>query len=160
MIVVMEALDGGLFDGSVHPCDLSISPGMLHFSEPMLDAVIVADPVEDVLEGGPIRGAVGEPDTIVGQDRVNGVRHRHDEIAQELGRVHLASFGIEFCECEFGRSINRHKQIELTLGGLHLRNVDVEIADRIAFELLLRQLVAFHIWQARNAVALQASMQR
>jgi hypothetical protein len=55
------------------------------------------------------------------------------------------SFVVELSESELGRSINRHKQIELALSGLHLGNIDVEIADRIAFELLFRLFVALHI---------------
>lgn len=30
MIVVVEALDGGFLDGSVHPLDLAVGPGVLH----------------------------------------------------------------------------------------------------------------------------------
>ena len=47
-----------------------------------------------------------------------------------------------------------------TFGGLDLGNVDVEVADRIALELLLSGLVAFDLGQAGDPVALQATMQR
>lgn len=42
---------GGLLDGAVHPLDLTIGPRMLHLGQPVLDAVLAADAVEDVLEG-------------------------------------------------------------------------------------------------------------
>lgn len=51
VIVVVEALDGGFLDGPVPQLDLSVSAGVLHLGQAMLDAVIAADPVEDVLEG-------------------------------------------------------------------------------------------------------------
>jgi hypothetical protein len=45
--------------------------------------------------------------------------------------------------------------VRLTLG-----NIDMEIANRIAFELLLRLFVAPNLRQPRHAEALKASMQR
>lgn len=42
MIVIMEALDGRVLDGSVHALDLPIGPWVLHLGQPMLDAVPVA----------------------------------------------------------------------------------------------------------------------
>lgn len=147
MIVVVEALDGRLLDRSVHPFDLSVGPGMLHLGQAMLDAVIVADPIEDVLEGISITSSVGELNAIVGQNGVNGVGHCRDQIAQELSGIHLAGFGVEFRERELGCSVNCDKEIELALSRLHLVNIDVEVSDRIAFELLLRLLVASDLRQ-------------
>jgi len=50
--------------------------------------------------------------------------------------------------------------VQLALFGAHLGNVNVEIADRVALELVLRRLVAIDIRQAADAVTLQATMQR
>ena len=50
-------------------------------------------------------------------------------------------------------------EVKLPFGGLHFGDVDVEVADRVALELLLGRLVAFDIRQAADAVALQAAMQ-
>jgi hypothetical protein len=60
-------------------------PGMLYLREAMLDAVVIADPVEDVLEGISITGPISELNAIIGQDGMNGVGHGRDQIAQELG---------------------------------------------------------------------------
>jgi hypothetical protein len=49
--------------------------------------------------------------------------------------------------------------VELALFGAHLSDIDVEEADRIGLELLLRRPVAFDIRQAADAVALQAAVQ-
>jgi hypothetical protein len=40
VVVAVETLDGGLLGGAVHPLDLTIRPRMLHFGEPVLDAVV------------------------------------------------------------------------------------------------------------------------
>src|SRR5208283_4055617 len=66
----------------------------------------------------------------------------------------------ELHESEFARAINGDIEIKLTLGGLHLGNIDVEVADRIGLELLLVGPVALHLWQPRNAMTLQAAVQR
>lgn len=47
--VVVVALDRRLLDRAVHPLDLSVGPRMVHLGKPMLDVVLVADAVEDVL---------------------------------------------------------------------------------------------------------------
>lgn len=49
--VVMEMLDGCVLDGSVHALDLSVGPRMIDLGEPVLDTVLVTDPIEDVVEG-------------------------------------------------------------------------------------------------------------
>jgi len=173
VVIVVEALDGGILDGPVHALDLSVGPWMLNPGEPVLDAVLVADPVEDVVESVFVAGLIGELDAVVGQHRMDGVGSGCDEIAQELGCIHLAGFGIELSESEPGRAVNRYKEIQLAFGRLHLGNVDVEVADRVGLErssendsldrflilLNLRLLVTLDIGQAADAMALQAAMQ-
>src|SRR5215217_7180729 len=45
---VVEGLDGGLLDGAVHPLRLTIGPRVVGLGQPVLDAVLAADAVEDV----------------------------------------------------------------------------------------------------------------
>ena len=45
----MKRPRGHLLDGSIHPLDLPIGPGMVGFGEAMLDAVLKADTVELVV---------------------------------------------------------------------------------------------------------------
>ena len=59
-------------------------------------------------------------------------------------------------EGEFGGAVNGHEEVEFAFGGLHVRDVDVEVADRVAPELLLRRLVTL-IRQARDVVTLWAA---
>lgn len=70
--VVMIALDGRLLDGAVHSFDLAVGPGVLELGQAMPDAMLVADPIEDVVEGIFVASLVGELDTVVGQHRVDG----------------------------------------------------------------------------------------
>ena len=46
--VGVVALDGCVLDGGVHSLDLTIGPGMDDPGQPVLDAVLGADAVEDV----------------------------------------------------------------------------------------------------------------
>ena len=91
MAVVVIAFDGCFFDGSVHPFDLAIGPGLFDFGEPVLDVVLVADPVKDMFKRAGVVSHVGELDSVVGQDRVNAIGHSSHEIAQKLGCNHLTS---------------------------------------------------------------------
>lgn len=68
---------------------MSIRPGMLVPGEPVLDAVFVAEPIEDVVESVFVAGLIGELNTVVGQHRMDGVGNGCDEIARELGCIHL-----------------------------------------------------------------------
>jgi hypothetical protein len=36
---VIEALDGGFLDGSIHSLDLTVGPGVFRFGQPMIDIV-------------------------------------------------------------------------------------------------------------------------
>jgi hypothetical protein len=56
--------------------------------------------------------------------------------------------------------VYRHEEIQLAFLGADFRDVDMEVADRIDFECFLAGLVAFHLRQSGNAVALAATMQR
>lgn len=75
------------------------------------------------------------------------VENHRDEIAQELGRDHFSRLSMEFGIGDRGCPVDRHEQAQLAFGCLHLGEVDVEEADRVGFELLLRRLVTFHIGQ-------------
>ncbi len=46
MAFVVEAFDGGFFDGAVHPLDLSVGPGVVRLGEAMLEVVCLAAHVE------------------------------------------------------------------------------------------------------------------
>jgi hypothetical protein len=73
MGVIMEAFDGRFLDGSVHPLDLSVGPGVVRSGEPMLDVVGFTDHVEAHLArpcGVAVAGLIGELDAIIGQDRI------------------------------------------------------------------------------------------
>src|SRR6185437_10386921 len=46
--LVVVALDRGLFEGPVHPLDLSVRPRVIRFGYPMLDAMALTTAVEGV----------------------------------------------------------------------------------------------------------------
>lgn len=160
MIVIVEALNGSFFDGPIHSLNLSVSPRMLNFGEAMFNVMLIAGATKNVIASVPIAGTVRKLDAVIGQYRMEGVWHCLDQIAQELGRNHLAGLGMELGKSELGGSVNGHKQIQLAFGCLHLGNVDVKVADWVALELLLGRLVALNLWQSRDAMTLQTSMQR
>ena len=73
--------------------------------------------------------------------------------------AHLAGLGMEFGEGELGGAVDGNEEVELAFGRLHLGDVEMEVADRIALELLLARLVAVNLGQAGDAVTLKAAMQ-
>jgi hypothetical protein len=67
---------------------------------------------------------------------------------------------MQFHEGKLRGPVDGHEHMQLALFGPHLGDIDVEVADRVALELLLCRPVALDIGQTTNAMALQAAMQR
>jgi len=86
MTVIVVTLDRGLLDGTVHPFDLTVGPGMLGLGQSVLNRQFAASAGKDVLKGVLILLPIGELDAVVGQYRMNGVRQCLGKPTQELGR--------------------------------------------------------------------------
>src|SRR5206468_8699574 len=81
--VIVIAVDGRLFDRTVHPLDLPIGPWVMGLGQAMLDTVGSADLVEavDPVTSRPpiaIFWQVGKLDTVIGQHRMQSVRYGRD----------------------------------------------------------------------------------
>ena len=136
---------------------------MIRLGEPVLDAVCVADHVEAHLArlgGVAVAGLLGELDAIVVQDGVDAVRHGFQQVFEELPRCPPVGFVEQLSDRKLAGAVNADEQVELAFGSLHLGDIDVEEADRIALEALSLRLVALDVWQAGDAVPLQATVQR
>lgn len=88
--VIMIAFDGGLLDGAVHAFDLAIRPRVFNLGQAVLDAILTADTVEDVVCGIDMALMIGELDAVIGQYGMDGIGEACDQVAQELCRRHLA----------------------------------------------------------------------
>ena len=80
VVVVMITLNSCLFDGSIHAFHLAIGPGMLDIGKPVLNAVLIADPVKDVLESEALPLLIGKLNTVVCQHDMNGIGNGCNEI--------------------------------------------------------------------------------
>ena len=88
------------------------------------------------------------------------VGHGFKHMLKELpGRLSISCRN-ELSDGELGSAVDTDEEKELALGRLHLRDVDVEEPDGVALELLPLGLVARDIRKTRDAVPLQAAMQR
>jgi hypothetical protein len=97
---------------------------------------------------------------IVGEHGVDLVRHRGSESAKEVAGYSPGGLLVQLDEGELGRAINRDQEVEAPFLGTDLGDVDVEIAKRVALELALVGRVALDRRQLRDAVPLQAAVQR
>lgn len=173
VVVVVEAFYRRVLDGSVHPLDLTICPWVARFGQTVLDVEISASHLERmatkghvvtahdlyIFRGPAITGWIGEVGPVVSQYGVdfvgNGLRQRPEEVTGNASGCLLNKLG----KGELGSPVDGYEEIEPAFSRMHLGNVDVKIADRIALELLLWLLVASDLRQPRNTVALKASMQ-
>ena len=186
VVVVVEPLDGGVRDRAVHAFDPAVCPRGVRFGRAVLDAQGRTVVFEGVRPDGFALGeglgnqvccrstgtgcgemgaaAIGlEPmahQRRLGQDDVDPVRHGFNKMPEEITRGFAKRFAMKLDEGEFARPINGNEQMEPAFRRLRFGNIDVEKADGIALERLLRGPIAFDIRKPRNSVALKAPMQR
>ena len=96
VVFVVVAFDGGLFDGAVHALDLTVGPRVRDLCQTMLDPVFIANTVKDVPTGRFVHFTVGELNAVIGEDGVDLVGQRLDNIAKETGCNHLPGFLVQF----------------------------------------------------------------
>jgi hypothetical protein len=131
---IVEGLDGGLLDSSVHPLGLAIGPRMVGLGQLVLDAVLAADTVEDVahpLCGGSIAvlWQIGEGHAVVGQHSMDGIGEGGHDLVEEGGAVHLGR-GIQKGDVgELRDPVDGEEHEELSLGQAQFADVDMDVAD-------------------------------
>ena len=85
--------------------------------------------------------------SVIGKDRVDLVRDGLNQPTQEVCGVAPGDRLAEFDKGELRGPVDGDKEIELALGGSNLRDVAMEIADRIGLELPLGRGLAFDLGQ-------------
>jgi hypothetical protein len=83
-----------------------------------------------------------------------------DQPEQELSGDGGGGLLMQLDEGELRGAVDGDEHVQLALFSPHLGDIDVEVADRVALERLLRGPVAFNIGQPADAMALQAAVQR
>ncbi len=109
--VVLEALDGGILDGSVRAPGLTVGPRMVGLCQAMLDTVFPAGSIEQVTPEADrwtiaVPGNASKLDAVVGQHCVDPVGDGFDEFIQKgCGRFDVCALH-QFGECEPGCPVN------------------------------------------------------
>ena len=163
MIFVVVPFDGGVFDCAVHPLDLAVGPRMVGFGQPVLNPVGIADHVETHrprIDCVPVSGQLGELDAIVGEYRVDPIRDRIKQELQELPSCTPVRLINELRDGELACSVYAYKEIKLSFCGLHLGNIQMKVANGVSLETLSLRFVTLDVRQPRDAMPLQAPMQR
>ena len=138
---VVEAFDGRFFDGSVHAFDLAVGPGMFRLGQAMIDVGFGAGELEGMgaeefsaLEGKldlrSSRAAIagrGEMHSVVGEYRVDLVRHYFDEGLEEVRSNSLSGLLLHLDEGELGGPVDGDEEVKLALLGANLGDIDVEV---------------------------------
>ena len=110
VVVVVVAFDGGLFDGAVHALDLTVRPGVRDLCQAMVDPVFIAYTIKDVPTGRFVHFTVGELDAVIGEDGVDIVGQRLDNVAKELRCNHFPGFLVQFHVGELRSAVDCDEQ--------------------------------------------------
>jgi hypothetical protein len=172
MGLVVEPTDGRVLDGPVHPFDLPVGPRVIELREAMLDAMLGAGEVERVgTEGAgsgehlpnfldaPAAMRRREVKSIVREHRVDRVRHPLNQPPQKVRSNPRCGSFVQFGKGELADAIDSDEEIELALVRPDLREVDMNVPQRIGLE-YLPYARAFRVRETADAVALQKVMQR
>ncbi len=84
-----------------------------------------------------LAAGIGKVNSVVGEHRVDFIGNSLDQREEKVSGDSCRGSLMQFDESEFRRAVDRHEHIEFALGGAHLGDVDMEIADRIGVELPL-----------------------
>ena len=132
MPVVVEAFDRAVLNGAVHPLNLAVGSRVIRLGETLLDVVGPTDHVEahlSIESGISVARRINELDAIVGQNRVDLVRHGFEQVFEEfLGRSPVDCLG-ELDDGELARAVGGNEQAGLAFGGLHLRDMLVDYSS-------------------------------
>jgi hypothetical protein len=80
----------------------------------------------------------GEVRAIVGEHRVDLVRHGGDQVSEEISRNAAGGLFVQLDESELRCPVDRHEEVELSLFSSDFGDVNMEIADREALNFRLR----------------------
>ena len=136
---------------------------MVWLREAVLDTVGLADHVKahgPGRDGVVISRLLGELNAVVGENGMDLVGHGFEQVLKEFPGCFSVGLLDELSDRKLAGAVDADEQVELAFGSLHLGNIDVEEPDWIAFEALTFGLVALDVGQTRDAVSLQAPMQR
>ena len=163
MIVIVIPFDGGVLDRAVHPFDLAVGPRVVRLRQSVVYPIGIANHVEAHGPGIgriPVARRLCELDAIIGEDRVDAIRHSPEQVFKERPRGLAIGLLDKLSDGVLAGPINAYEEIELALDSLDLGDIYVEEADRVALELLTFWLVTIHVWQTRYTVPLKAPIQR
>lgn len=170
---VVIASDRRVLDRSIHAFDLAVRPRMARLGQSVCDVELGAGEREgvaeerlstgshllDVLRRPAVAGGIGEVRAIVGEHGVDPVGDCGRESPEEVAGDPACGLLVQLSEGELRGSVDGHEEVEFALLGPDLGDVDMDVAERVAFELALVGLVALHLRQAGDAMALKASME-
>jgi hypothetical protein len=113
----------------------------------------------EVSSGGsiPVLRQVGKGHSVVGKHRVDCIRERFDDFAEEVGAVHFADVIAELDIGKLGDPIDCQEHFELALGLAKL--ADMDVSDRRCGELAPFGGLIWALGPPGNVMAIQAAMQ-
>ena len=131
---------------------------MLDLGEPVVNLVLTADPVKDVLQGVNVPLVMGKLNTIILQNNVEPMGQGCDKVAQKRRNGYPAGLLVQFNQGELGSAVDGNAEMQLAYGRMNFSNINVEVAVRVGFEHLLRSLVAVNLGRAADIVPLKAAV--
>ncbi|GKY88863.1 hypothetical protein STA1M1_27320 [Sinisalibacter aestuarii] len=160
--VVVTAFQRCVFDRAAHPLDLAIAPRMIGLGQAMFNPVGFADQIKPHLaerDAAAVPRLLRDLDAVIRQDRMDLVGHRFQKVLEELPSCLPIGLRDQLGHGELAGSVNGHKETELVFFCPDLGDIDVEIADRGAFELLALGFVACDVWQTGYPMPLKTAVQ-
>ena len=164
-VLVVECSDRCFLDGAVHPLGLTIGPGVIRLRQSVLDSVLKTDAVKDVWpeesSGGSLAvlWQIGESHAVVGEDLMYLIGEGCDDVPEEGGTFHFAGVLVELDVGKLRDAVDGEEQDEFAVSVAQFTAVDMDVSNIVSFE-PLALLPGLARWQARDAMALETTVQR
>ena len=172
MGLVMIGTNSSFLDRAIHAFDLAVGPRVVGLGEAVIDIVASTREFESVspedLASGQgqldvLRSRSGiarrsEVGAVVGENNMDAVGNGLDQFIQELCSDAAGGLLDQLDESELGSAVDRDKEVEFSLLGADLCQIDMEVTDGIGFELLAGRAGCIEMGQPADAVALEATV--
>lgn len=107
----------------------------------------------------PVAWLLRELDAVIREYGVDAIGDRLEQKLEKLRRCLAMCFGDQLRGRKLARPIIADEEIELALHGLNLGDIDVNVADWVALELLALRFVAIDIWKTRDSMSFKTRVE-
>ena len=149
--VVVILSHGGRCARTVHPFHLTMGPGRVGCGHPMVKILRMTTASTEMLNGGALALAGGAWEAVIGPHRGDRVGYRRSHVPEERRGAEVVGLGLPRGRGHRTGAVKRDTPGKLAVFRAHVRHLDGDVTDRIAWARFLLGWIALAGWHAPAA---------